>query len=60
MKPATKDFERAMRQAFPADAQRDDVRVLCRAMFDAGRRSARNEYRRLKTALLNERKERKP
>lgn len=58
MKPVSRQFEKAFASAvFPADAQREDVRALCRAMFDAGRRSVRGEYRRLKTALNTQRKE---
>lgn len=61
MKSVAKQFEKAFASAvFPADAQREEVRALCRAMFDAGRRSARGEYRRLKTALNTQRKEAKP
>ena len=58
MKPVTRQFEKAFAAVvFPSDAQREEVRTLCRAMFDAGRRSVRGEYRRLRTAVLNKHKE---
>lgn len=58
MKSVTEQFEKALKAvAFPADVQRDEVRALCRAMFDAGRRSVRGEYRRLRVAVVNKHKE---
>lgn len=58
MKSVAEQFEKALKAVvFPADAQRDEVRALCRAMFDAGRRSVRGEYRRLRTAVTNKHKE---
>lgn len=61
MKPVTRQFEKAFAAVvFPSDAQREEVRTLCRAMFDAGRRSVRGEYRRLSVALKTKAKGMKP
>lgn len=61
MKSVSRQFEKAFQAAvFPADAQREEVRALCRAMFDAGRRSVRGEYRRLSVALKTKAKSAKP
>lgn len=47
MRSVTRQFEDALAKVvFPADIKRAELRTLCRAMFDAGRRSLRNEKHR--------------
>ena len=54
---AAHDFRAVFaRYVFPADTQRADVEVLCKVMFDAGRRSLRNELRRRDKAIGNQRR----
>jgi hypothetical protein len=44
--PIAAAFERCFaRVVFPADASRAELRALCRAMFDAGRRSVQRAAR---------------
>ena len=52
MKSVKSQFDEALRKVvFPADINRTELRTLCRAMFDAGRRSARNEQQRRAKAV---------
>lgn len=54
MKSVKSQFDEALRKVvFPADLNRPELRTLCRAMFDAGRRSARNEQQRRAKAVAS-------